>query len=49
MWDDSRGLRQGPKTYETRTLTRGMTPMLLASGEERNPRPGSPQTLALLT
>ena len=53
MWDDSRGRSQGPKNVrDTHAHPRRdprMTPMLLASGEGRNPRPGSPQTLALLT
>ena len=43
MWDDSRGRSQGPKhVQDTHAHPRRdpqMNPMLLASGEGRNPRP----------
>ena len=45
MWDGSRGLSQDP----TNVRDTHAHPMFLASGQGRNPRPGSTQTLALLT
>ena len=54
MWDDSQGLARAPKNARdthVRSLEEEprMTPMLLASGEGRNPEPGSLQAHALLT